>query len=661
MPGTARGVQSYAERHGVTRRPKAKGKGWEYQVSKLPEETRKAWHLKVAGAEKNLPAKRKPRKVAAQTVASLKKWQRDVMDARLVILREVDFRAESESVREAMKSVVFLAESGLLPEEVQQAILVALGKVQKGKAVLSVRTIQRWRAMLKKGGMAALAPKPMDGGKVPKWASAFMRFYRDRRQPSIKAALEMLIESGYKNPPSYNQVRRYLDQIGAVEASKGRLSRTKILSMLPFIRRDTSGLSPMDVVNGDGHTACLLVRHPNNGKPFRPELTEVFCVATRRHVGWSINYSENKYAVMDALRMAVASGGLEGQPGGVPAVVHWDNGSGVVNKALQDEVTGLQHRLGFEFYHQLPGRPQAGGVVEKGHHAVLIPAAEAFDTYIGKKRNDDRLLKEVNDKLKAGKIHLPSMEELTVKIEEQRAKYNDRPHPHLPKVIDPITRQRRHQSPNEAWQGHLEAGWKPVVVEDALHEFRLEETRTVRRGELRDYHGKKVRVRFDPADGAKVWVYTLGKDDQFICEAERDANKLPYLFDNIVEKGQQKRMQAQVKRKERQIEEIRQQNNAPLEIEAQEITPQQRALAETVAEGMTLFEDTEPATVLEETPIKGERPRFSGPMAERDWGKWALEHQEQLSETERASLEVKLEDPRFRMLLGIDEEMKTAS
>jgi putative transposase len=98
--------------------------------------------------------------------------------------------------------------------------------------------------------------------------------------------------------------------------------------------------------------------------------------------------------------------------------------------------------------------------------------------------------------------------------------YNNRPHSSLPKVIDPQTGKRRHQTPNEAWQAGLDEGWAPTLVTTSEAEdlFRPYVYATVLRGEIRlfnnlyfsheltEWHGEKVRVGYDLHDGSRVWV-----------------------------------------------------------------------------------------------------------------------------------------------------------
>ncbi|MCW3528635.1 hypothetical protein K6Y52_38335, partial [Burkholderia cenocepacia] len=105
--------------------------------------------------------------------------------------------------------------------------------------------------------------------------------------------------------PSIHQVRRFLDKLGAVTLQTGRMGSRELKTMLPFIRRTFDKLLPNDIWSGDGHTFDAEVQHPLHGRPFRPEITSIIDVATRRAVGISLDLAESSFAVLDALSTGV--------------------------------------------------------------------------------------------------------------------------------------------------------------------------------------------------------------------------------------------------------------------------------------------------------------------------------------------------------------------
>lgn len=658
LPGTERGVHLRAKKEGWRSQSVSHGKGREYHMESLPVRARnvllKTETTALVLSSPSLPSLPSPHKPLE--VGDLKDWQKEAMLARLAVLHEVERRAKLVGNNTAIDDVVEIAKDGMLPDPIQTAIPKALAKSGSG-VNLSVRTIKRWKSLAKKGP-AFLAPKPMEFGGEPVWAANFLKRWQTATRQDITEILRDMAREGVYPRPSYAQARRYLkDHVGEVEKQKGRLSTLQLKTMLPFLRRDTSKLQPAEVFIGDGHSSYVLVAHPNTGKPFVPELTEILDVATRRHIGLSVHFSENTIAVSDALRMAIANGG-------VPKALQCDRGSGIKNDKFNNEVTGLAARLGFELYHPQARNPQAAGIIERVHKAILIPAARQFPgTYIGRRAKNPDLLRLVNKKIKEGKVELPTLADLLNVIEFLRVEYNARPHSSLPKIIDPITKTKRHQSPNEAWQAALDDGWKPVLLgEDLLSELRLEETRQTSRGEidlhgmryfsdaLREFHRTKIRVRFDVRDGSKVWVYHL--DGRFICEAKRDANLVPYLSDNYLDVAGQKRLKAQLGRVERKAEKLRDAGTA-LEATAEPLSALELEQSKKALQKMEAA--VEEAVQLEEVQTIDGRPFFSGEFYLRDWGRWMLTDPPQATDVERLDFAEKMEKLNFRLLIGAEE------
>lgn len=111
--------------------------------------------------------------------------------------------------------------------------------------------------------------------------------------------------------PTYSQAYRFINEkMGNVEAQRGRMGSRELKNLKPFIRRDTEQLLPTDVYTADGHCFDAEVAHPMHGKAFRPEITAIMDVATRRMVGWSIDLAESGWAVLDAVRMSACRCGI---------------------------------------------------------------------------------------------------------------------------------------------------------------------------------------------------------------------------------------------------------------------------------------------------------------------------------------------------------------
>ncbi|MEO5327283.1 MAG: Mu transposase C-terminal domain-containing protein [Magnetococcus sp. THC-1_WYH] len=667
LPGTARNIQERAEREGWKRRM-MKGV-WFYHVDSLPDEARRA--LSGGDVLVTPPAVTVPTKTASK-VDNLKDWQREVMYARLAVVREVERRGTATSIQKAMEDFVGLAADGMLLPSMQTALTTALAKNRDSQhEPISVRTLQRWLAAAKKGP-ANLAPSSMEYGGVPVWATAFLRYHQSPTQPDCATILRDMRRDGHKDIPTYSQARHFLkNKVSLIERSRGRISRSKLRTMLPYVQRDFSMLRPGDVVNGDGHSMYCYVIHPETGKPYIPEVTEVEDIATRMHLGFSVAVSESSEAVHDAIRVAI-------QTVGAILVLQWDRGSGAKNHAMHDAVTGLSTRMGFEVYHPRARNPQAGGVIEHIHKMVTIPAARRFPgVYIGRRAKNEDLLREVKKAMQEGRATPPTMAEFVGALEVMRDEYNNRPNRALPKIKDPVTGSRRHQTPAERLQMFRDEGWQPITLPDAtlLDELRPEMVRMVQRGQvtlanmryyaadLIHWHGKKVRIRYDIRDGSKVWIRTIS--GQFICEAQRDANVRPYLHDNVLEHAHNKRKEAKIRLLERKISEI--EVNDRKTIAAQPIAlskEQQEAAARQLAlmdDGIKAMDHGEDSSTTPPPVMDGFRPMFRGPMAERDWGIWVWENWDDalVDDEDRAEFERKIESQNFRLLIGFDEKHGT--
>lgn len=97
----------------------------------------------------------------------------------------------------------------------------------------------------------------------------------------------------------------------------------------------------------DGKTFDAEVQHPIHGGAFKPEITTIVDVFTRKCVGWSVGLAENQFETLDALRGACVNHGI-------PAVFYADRGPGYKNQAFQNRLTGFMARLGITQMHSLP-------------------------------------------------------------------------------------------------------------------------------------------------------------------------------------------------------------------------------------------------------------------------------------------------------------------
>lgn len=597
LPGSKQGVIDVATRNNWTHRPRAgRGGGKEYALKSLPQLTQDHLIQLAIAQVPTLPAPvaepdRTPASAdqlpetgnmvpaspaTALTLATpapgctgdLKGWQRRRMEARLAILGELDRLADVLGGEKAVRALIAQAEQGQLAPELQRLVPVANGKPGKnGGRTLSRRTLYRWLAD-RKAGHLALAPKPTERQHIPAWAAPLLALYQRPTKPSLYWCMEELpkhLPEGVA-APSYWAALRFLKKLGNVEIERGRRGARDLRNLQPFRRRDTSRLWPGDIYTMDGHSFDAEIRHPQHGRPFRPEITTCLDVATRLAVGWSIALAESGWAVLDALRHACVSRGI-------PAILYVDNGSGYCNALMDDAATGLLSRLAITKWTSIPYNSQARGLIERSHQSLWIRAAKTLPTYMG-----DPMDKEARNKVYkltrkdirgqgASPLLMPWREFLTW-AEAQVAAYNARPHRGLPKIRDEATGKVRHQSPNEAWAAAIAEGWEPVEVlpaeaNDLFRPYRVGKTI---RGEvslfgntyfsalLAEHTGDTVQIGYDIHDASRVWI--RDRNHRLLCIAEFEANRSSYAPVTAIDEAAARRAKGRLSRLDRQIDEI---------------------------------------------------------------------------------------------------------
>lgn len=490
-------------------------------------------------------------------------------------------------LKKAARTLVEMARTGQAGE--QLTAMLKMARDQRGRpsedGLPSERSVLRF-VEYERAGM--LAPKRRERDmNVPAWAPAFMARYQRPEKPTVEHAYREFVKAlqpgDTLDVPSVWQVRRFLSKVGNVTLEVGRMGDRELKSLKPFIRRGFDTLLPSDIYSADGHCFDAEVQHPMHGRPFRPEITSVIDIATRKTVGWSIGLAESALDVLDALRSAVFHGGI-------PAILYVDNGSGYKNQLMTDTGVGLLSRLGTEMINSIPFNSQARGVIEKLHQTIWVNAAKEIPGYIG--RDMDRQARQNVFKLSRKAIAKRSGEAVTMPLmgwptfldfcTEKVEAYNNRPHRSLPKVADPVSGRRRHMTPNESWALAEAKGFAPHFVsdDDTRPLFRPQALRTVRRCELElfgnryfakaleEFHTEQLRVGYDIHDPAKVWVYR--DDGRFICTAELDGNKRDYMPRSVVEQARDKRAAGREHRLEVKLEEVREERRGSPALENME-------------------------------------------------------------------------------------------
>jgi len=553
-----------------------------------------------------------------QTVGELKKWQRDIMNARLILVREILRVSRLGGKMRAIHMIVEKGTAGTLAPELQSAVAAAHAKQGK-RVLLSSRTLMRWISDFQKAGEdpVALAPDPSPREQVvpPAWLSDFLDFYALPSKPSIVvAARECAKQCPNVKLPALRTIQWTIGRMPAIARARGRMGPKALRQLKAFVRRDVSDLWPTAVYVTDGHTHHAMVAHPMTGKQFRPEITSTIDVVTRRNVGWSVALAENTWGTIDALRHAFATSG-------VPDIWYVDRGSGFNNAVFDDALVGLLARFDVEKHTGLPYRSQARGVIER-HHQTWIEAARLLPSYVGTDM-DPEARKRI-DKATAADIAahgssplLQSWPDFIAWMNEQVAAYNDRPHSALPKIID-ASGKRRFMTPNEVWSGWIEQGWRPDIVEAGDADFRPQERRHVLRGEiqlftnryfareLEEFHDCDVLVSYDIHDASKIWVSTL--DQRHICVANFFGNSVSYFPRSVAEQAHEKRVENRLKRVERKRVAVAEEGmSPPLSLVASQVEPAVKMIGSVPAQ----------LTVVSESPPNPVRPRKAAELPRR--------------------------------------------
>ncbi len=532
-PNAARWIARLAERSPDLVRPRAgRGGGLEVCEAGLPDAARKELARRdlaalTARASEADALEESKCQIAVHARGALTERQRQVMDARqaLLLAIEAEVITTGGGKDAAIQRLVTASKSGTL--DPAQAAIVRMAHDREGsRCGISRTTIYRWFEAREEYGVAALAPKlTRTTSDLPAWFDGFAQHYSRPTKPSIAEALRAFsreLPPGAARPTE-KQVRHALRKLPLLERLKGREGKLALRARQAFVARDFADLLPTSVYVADGKTFDAEIAHPIHGQPFRPELTTIVDVATRRIVGWSAALDESTFAVIDALRRACAGSGI-------PAIFYTDRGPGYRNKAMDAAVTGFMARAGITAMRALPYNSQAKGVVERVNQ-IYGPAARALPTFMGREMDKEaKLIAFKNTRreiaLTGQSRLLPGWDAFLDHIEATVAAYNDRPHSSLPRIRDPQIGRMRHLTPNELWAEKC-TGFEPIVPDQVELDdmFRPYVLRRARRclvdwlgnsyyaAALEAFEGEEVAVGYDIRDASRVWIRRVDEID----------------------------------------------------------------------------------------------------------------------------------------------------
>ena len=646
MPGTERRTRDKLAAMHVPARPRpGRGGGLEYKVDDLPQETRVALAARqIEQAGTALPAVAAPEPIPQRAVSVASgneampalpqrrlpsQADKEVADARTALVNMVHELMPVHGIKRSCALLALQLASGQATPQLQA---MARAANQKARAAqVGARTLERWVAQHRQNAWWGLLPAPAAPASQARLAddvaAVLGRYHsRDARFRNLSNAAKDVTRSLGRPFDDwralYGRARRALQKVDNVTLIKARHSGSARAARLPFKRRDTSMLRPLDVWLIDGHTFKAKVRHPDHGAPFAPERTIVMDAATRLICGWSVALAENVFAVGDALRHAI------GQYG-VPAIVYTDNGAGETARAMDCPIDGFMTRLGIEHRTGIPGHPQGHGLIERGWRTHAINCARQFGSYQGSDADGGtyrhaaaEIAKEQRAIKRAGQQgsvvirltpKLPSWEQFINAVDAMVADYNGtHRHRSLPKGED-----GKHMTPAQAWAAKLDVALQHRPGDLELRAlFMPSALRVAQRGqvtlfnqqyqapELMAIHvdGHRVSVRYDIHDPSTVQIYTL--DGEFVCEAKWNANRIDYFPQAAIEIAREKRVRAAVKRRQLQIETALRELQAPVQAETLVSPLLPQALAEVpVMRVVDVQTAPEPATTTAGRPF----------------------------------------------------------
>lgn len=648
-------------------RPKAgRGGGLEYSFDSLPKDAqdyilnqKSSACIEIIEAEKNEIVQKQ-----AVIFDNLLPYQRGVLEARAIILAEIDALAQVCGINNAIAKFKEQIANDSLRPETKAALLKANGK-SGNKIKISRATIFNWRKAVKEAGTTlALTVKEMPKANWPDWGDTLLNFWQRPQNPSLQSCLDEVIKiRGEENSPSYSAAQRFIKKLPSLVREKGRMGTREIKKIKAFVKRDTSKLWPTAVYTADGHTFDAEIEHPFTGKPFRPEITTVVDVYTRKVVGWSVDLNERTNSVYAALAMSIKSHGI-------PSIWYVDNGKGFNNKFFDDSIVGLLARLNISKKNSIAYNSQARGIGERIHRTIWVRAAKELPTYMGADMDPQAkqavFKKTRQDVAKDGGSNLLMRWADFIKFCQQHVDwYNNRPHSSLPIMIDEQTYKKRNYTPSEFWnkavyEGFVADNLTPAEANSLNRFFEIRKTsrgtvtwlgNTYSSVALRAYDGRKVAICYELNDASKIWIhefneYSENKLGKQICVASF-CHAVDYFPQTAFEHRDLKRLNGKIKRLQKHVDDAKDEYNhcfieAPVQTDLEEFIP-------VIETPKSLTEQIAAPTIK---LLPNERPVFSDDVSMINW---LLSHPDDLTGNDKIYLNNLIQKPEYISLLDAED------
>lgn len=403
---------------------------------------------------------------------------------------------------------------------------------------LSVKTLYRWKKLLREGGRCALLPS-WGGAKQersidPEALSLFIKMYGTPQQRSIADCYRDLVlvasEHGWR-VPSLKTLQRIVSedfpQSTWILLREGQEAFRQKCE--PYLLRDPESIKGCQVWVGDQYTMDLFAKGPN-GKPMRPYLTAWLDFRSRKLLGWCIEFRANT----DTIMASFASAALDKEIG-LPYEIYVDNGVDYSGKQIaygysshrrktrdkekldEARIRSLVYQLGIAPHFAIPANARAK-VIEPFFRQVSEKFCKRFETYCG---SDDKERPEGLNELLKDPDKVPDLEYVRNLFSDwARFDYN--------KTVSQ-GEGRKGESPDETFQRtRLPIRLAPESVMRLCFMPHTQPLTVQNRGvklfgnwyytpELVKYVGEKVYLRYRNEDLSKVYVFSL--KDEYICDA----------------------------------------------------------------------------------------------------------------------------------------------
>ncbi|KQY45324.1 transposase [Rhizobium sp. Root491] len=353
MPQSRKGIDLFIDRSGVRSTAKARpkvgqGGGFEYHYSFLPPVAQAK--LAFLNADPTDPRPTKLSKMLWDRFEALSDAHKAICKTRFGVLTEVEeLRASGISMKHAVAHVTRKAD-------------IVPATYYEWRKMIEGHSRQDWLAALApafsgsaSGEAADVTPCHPEAWKILK--SDFLRPERPSFSACYRRMMMVARDQNLSPIPSERSLRRRLDaEVPKAAQIIAREGKDKAKQLFPAQKRTVSHLHAMEIVNTDGHQLDLFVKAPWSEPPVRVILIGIQDVYSRKVLSWTLSEAET----WEAVRTCIGSM-IENHEGMLPYHIYMDNGRAFAGKMIsggaktrhrfkvnEDDVAGLLKTLDIE-------------------------------------------------------------------------------------------------------------------------------------------------------------------------------------------------------------------------------------------------------------------------------------------------------------------------